>query len=115
MPRPTAAQLSYGSVTVVFSTLAMLLLSRTGSGVGIAVIGTAAMALGLLVAVTVPLPLRTKTRKAAKTATGVRTNPAVPTAASTTSTEDVVIDDVHRARIPAVRAAERVGGHSLRR
>ncbi|WP_406427447.1 hypothetical protein OHA59_17350 [Streptomyces sp. NBC_01589] len=112
MPRPTAAQLSYGSVTVVFSTLAMLLLSRTSSGVGIAVIGTAAMALGLLVAVTVPLPLRTKTRKAAKTATGVRTNPAVPTA---TSTGDVVIDDVHRARIPAVHAPERVGEASLRR
>lgn len=55
MPRPTAAQLSYGSVTVVFSTLAMLLLSRTESGIGIAVIGTAALALGLLVAVTVPL------------------------------------------------------------
>ena len=77
MPRPTAAQLAYGSATVVFSTLAMLLLSRTSSGVGIAVIGTAALALGLLVAVTVPLPLRTKTRKAARTATGVRTNPAV--------------------------------------
>ncbi|MGW3874097.1 hypothetical protein ACWEC4_11225 [Streptomyces sp. NPDC005055] len=117
MPRPTAAQLSYGSVTVVFSTLAMLLLSRTSSGVGIAVIGTAAMALGLLVAVTVPLPLplRTKTRKAAKTATGVRTNPAVPTATSATSTGDVVIDDVHRARIPAVHAPGRVGEHSLRR
>nr|WTB31545.1 hypothetical protein OG781_20475 [Streptomyces sp. NBC_00830] len=115
MPRPTAAQLSYGSVTVVFSTLAMLLLSRTSSGAGIAVIGTAAMALGLLVAVTVPPPLRMKTRKAAKTATRVRTNPAVPTATSATSAEDVVIDDVHRARIPAVHAAERVGEHSLRR
>ncbi|MFF1964292.1 hypothetical protein ACFVW5_11865 [Streptomyces sp. NPDC058232] len=115
MPRPTAAQLSYGSVTVVFSTLAMLLLSRTSSGLGIAVIGTAAMALGLLVAVTVPLPLRTKTQKAARTATGVRTNPAVPTATSATSTEDVVIDDIHRARIPAVHTSERVGEHSLRR
>ena len=46
MPRPTAAQLSYGSVTVVFSTLAMLLMSRTSSGIGVAVIGTAALALG---------------------------------------------------------------------
>ncbi|MDF6042713.1 hypothetical protein LRD69_11190 [Streptomyces sp. JH14] len=111
MPRPTAAQLSYGSVTVVFSTLAMLLLSRTSAGIGIAVIGTAAMALGLLVAVTVPAPLRAKTRKAARTATGVRTNPAVPTATSGASAEEVVVDDVHRTRIPAGR----VGEHSLRR
>ncbi|PWS52977.1 hypothetical protein DLE01_01535, partial [Streptomyces sp. FT05W] len=31
MPRPTAAQYSYGSATVVFSALAMLLLFRTES------------------------------------------------------------------------------------
>ncbi|MFF4269193.1 hypothetical protein [Streptomyces sp. NPDC001536] len=56
MPRPTAAQLAYGSFTVIFSTLAMLLLSQTSSGVGIAVIAVAALALGLLVAMTVPMP-----------------------------------------------------------
>ncbi|MEU2879777.1 hypothetical protein, partial [Streptomyces sp. NPDC007070] len=56
MPRPTAAQLAYGSCTVIMSTLAMLLLSQTSSGVGIAVIALAALALGLLVALTVPLP-----------------------------------------------------------
>lgn len=56
MPRPTAAQLAYGSCTVIFSTLAMLLLSRTSSGTGIAVIVLAALGLGLLVAMTVPLP-----------------------------------------------------------
>ncbi|MFF3646191.1 hypothetical protein [Streptomyces sp. NPDC002564] len=56
MPRPTTAQITYGSVTVVFSTLAMLLLSQTSSGVGIAVIALAALGLGLLVALTVPLP-----------------------------------------------------------
>ncbi|MEU6220204.1 hypothetical protein ABZ845_22210 [Streptomyces sp. NPDC047022] len=56
MPRPNAAQLAYGSCTVIFSTLAMLLLSQTTSGVGIAVIALAALALGLLVAMTVPLP-----------------------------------------------------------
>ncbi|KAB1141907.1 hypothetical protein F7R91_30910 [Streptomyces luteolifulvus] len=56
MPRPTAAQLAYGSCTVIFSTLAMLLLSQTSSGVGIAVIAVSALALGLLVAMTVPLP-----------------------------------------------------------
>ncbi|MFD7693754.1 hypothetical protein [Streptomyces sp. NPDC059805] len=56
MPRPTTAQLAYGSCTVVFSTLAMLLLSQTGSGAGIAIIAFAAMLLGLLVAMTVPVP-----------------------------------------------------------
>ncbi|KAA6221624.1 hypothetical protein CP973_06255 [Streptomyces albofaciens JCM 4342] len=56
MPRPTAAQLAYGSATVVFSTLAMLLLSQTRTGAGIAVIAVAALALGLLVAMTAPGP-----------------------------------------------------------
>ncbi|WP_327359278.1 hypothetical protein [Streptomyces sp. NBC_01304] len=56
MPRPTAAQLAYGSATVVFSTLAMLLLSQTRTGIGVAVITLAALGLGLLVAVTVPMP-----------------------------------------------------------
>ncbi|MDT7842863.1 hypothetical protein [Streptomyces justiciae] len=56
MPRPTAAQLAYGSFTVIFSTLAMLLLSQTSSGLGIAVIAVSALALGLLVAMTVPMP-----------------------------------------------------------
>lgn len=56
MPRPNAAQIAYGSCTVIFSTLAMLLLSQTSSGVGIAVISVAALLLGLLVAMTVPMP-----------------------------------------------------------
>ncbi|MGW1812670.1 hypothetical protein ACWCQM_03675 [Streptomyces sp. NPDC002125] len=61
MPRPTAAQFSFGSATVVFSALAMLLLFRTGSGIGIAAVCTAALVLGLLVATTVPLPSRART------------------------------------------------------
>lgn len=56
MPRPTVAQLAYGSCTVVLSTLALLLLSRTSSVAGIALVAVAALALGLLVAVAVPLP-----------------------------------------------------------
>lgn len=56
MPRPTAAQFAYGTCTVIFSTLAMLLLSRTSSGPGVALIAVAALALGLLVAMTVPQP-----------------------------------------------------------
>ncbi|AWW39351.1 MULTISPECIES: hypothetical protein [Streptomyces] len=61
MPRPTAAQLAYGSLTVIASTFAMLLLSQTTSGAGIAVIAVTALALGLLVAMTVPMPRRTPT------------------------------------------------------
>lgn len=58
MPRPTAAQLAYGSATVIVSTIAMLLLSQTSTGLGVAVISAAALALGLLVALTVPGPRR---------------------------------------------------------
>ncbi|MEW2138976.1 hypothetical protein AB0892_20685 [Streptomyces sp. NPDC005409] len=75
MPRPTAAQLAYGSVTVIVSTIAMLLLSQTSTGLGVAVISAAALALGLLVALTVPAPRRrgrhaagTDARQAAETA-----------------------------------------------
>ncbi|MBC9725546.1 hypothetical protein [Streptomyces sp. TRM68367] len=56
MPRPTVAQIAYGSCTVIFSTLAMLLLSQTTSGPGIALITASALLLGLLVAMTLPLP-----------------------------------------------------------
>ncbi|MFJ8018293.1 hypothetical protein [Streptomyces sp. NPDC096339] len=73
MPRPTAAQLAYGSATVIVSTIAMLLLSQTSTGLGVAVISAAALALGLLVAVTVPAPAR-RGRHAART--GVAAGPA---------------------------------------
>ncbi|GAA2453384.1 hypothetical protein [Streptomyces lavendulocolor] len=62
MPRPTAAQLAYGSATVVFATVAMLLLSGTTTAVGVALIGLAALALGLLVAVTLPVPAAARRR-----------------------------------------------------
>ncbi|WP_055527114.1 hypothetical protein [Streptomyces graminilatus] len=55
-PRPTVAQLVYGSCTVILSTLAMLLLSQTDSGPGVALIALVALVLGLLVALTVPRP-----------------------------------------------------------
>ncbi|MGV9555011.1 hypothetical protein [Streptomyces sp. NPDC003401] len=58
MPRPTAAQLTYGSCTVILSTLAMLLLSQTSSGSLVAVIAVTALALGVLVAMTLPAPRR---------------------------------------------------------
>lgn len=56
MPRPTSAQLVYGSVTVVLSTLAMLLLSGATSGIGMVVIVVSGLALGVLVAVSLAMP-----------------------------------------------------------
>ncbi|MER6030622.1 hypothetical protein [Streptomyces sp. NPDC001851] len=80
MPRPTAAQLVYGSCTVFFSTLAMLLLSQTSSGLGITVIALAALALGLLVAMTVPLPTVRTTGAAAGSAESAPQEQPVSTA-----------------------------------
>ncbi|MEU4270446.1 hypothetical protein [Streptomyces sp. NPDC026092] len=54
MPRPNAAQLAYGSATVVFSTVALLLLSRTTEALGIVVISAAGLLLGVLVATMLP-------------------------------------------------------------
>ncbi len=96
MPRTTAAQLAYGSVTVVTATLAMLLLSQTRTGLGIAVIAVAALGLGLLVAVTVPMPRRTP--------------PAVATAEI--PQERVPLPRAHSGA--EVRVESRVGEHSLR-
>ncbi|MGW0734160.1 hypothetical protein [Streptomyces sp. NPDC002851] len=61
MPRPTVAQLAYGTATVVFATLALLLLARTQSAIGIALVAVAALGLGLLVAVTLPAPRTVRT------------------------------------------------------
>lgn len=111
MPRPTAAQLAYGSVTVVFSTLAMLLLSETSSGIGIAVIGTAALGLGLLVAVTVPLPSRARKAKAATAREAIR----MDSGALTVAAPEEQPHGAARTRIPAARSGRRADEHSLRR
>ncbi|MFJ3765416.1 hypothetical protein ACIPQJ_20925 [Streptomyces sp. NPDC090082] len=54
MQRPNAAQLTYGSATVVLATVALLLLSGTTTTLGIAVICAAGLLLGTFVAVTMP-------------------------------------------------------------
>lgn len=87
MPRPTVAQLTYGSCTVIFSTLAMLLLSQTSSGPGIAVIVVAAVALGVLVAMTVPASKPSRivvARSAASTAASRPQSVTVPVAVPVT-------------------------------
>ncbi|MET8012257.1 hypothetical protein ABZU86_24015 [Streptomyces sp. NPDC005271] len=67
MPRPTPAQLAYGSVTVVFSTLAMLLLSQTRSALEVGIVTVAGLALGLLVAVTVPVSRASRASRPSRT------------------------------------------------
>ena len=89
MPRPTAAQLAYGSFTVIFSTLAMLLLSQTSSGVGIAVIAVAALALGLLVAMTVPVPKQRLVAVARPPITQQTTETPVPATVAAVASEPV--------------------------
>ncbi|MFD8074181.1 hypothetical protein ACFV3E_16215 [Streptomyces sp. NPDC059718] len=93
MPRPTPAQLTYGSATVVLSTLAMLLLSEARSGVAVAVIAAAGLTLGVLVAVTAAIPAGTR-----------RTRRELP----------VAQQPVPRPRVRGV-AESRLGEHSLRR
>ncbi|MFI8435947.1 hypothetical protein ACIGJO_19775 [Streptomyces sp. NPDC079020] len=103
MPRPTAAQFAYGSATVILSSLAILLLSRTESGFGMAFACAAALVLGLLVAMTVPAPKHVKTVRGNRPAEGqdaARTRQAP--------------DDIGTA-IPAAHAGEHAGEHSLRR
>src|ERR1044072_8091883 len=96
MPRPTVAQLAYGSCTVILSTLAMLLLSQTSSGLGIAIIAVSALVLGLLVAWTVPLP------KPAVTSVSAPVAPSAPTVAAVAEHRI----PVERQKVTTVSAAE---------
>ncbi|MFG3102926.1 hypothetical protein ACGFZL_20750 [Streptomyces sp. NPDC048182] len=95
MPRPTAAQYAYGSCTVLLSTLAMLLLSRTSSGPGVAVVAVAALGLGLLVAMTVPQPRARRTRTVAS---GGRLTPAEPPVRARAAASRVPADAGERVR-----------------
>jgi hypothetical protein len=104
LPAPTVVQCAYGGLTVIFSTLAMLLLSQTTSGAWIAVIACAALGLGLLVAMTVPIP------KTARTAAGSRTATVPGPAAVPTPAAGEPYDAV---RVPGPRARSSVGEHSL--
>ncbi|RFU82389.1 hypothetical protein DY218_33360 [Streptomyces triticagri] len=92
MPRPTAAQLAFGSATVVFSTLAMLLLSGATSALGAAVVAVAGLGLGLLVAVTVPARPRAATRTVAPLPVASSVEPAP----RTRRTEGERVSALHR-------------------
>ncbi|MQY13973.1 hypothetical protein SRB5_41330 [Streptomyces sp. RB5] len=54
MPRPSVAQLVYGTITVICSAAAMLLLTQAQARFTVFAICLTALALGLLVAVTAP-------------------------------------------------------------
>ncbi|GAA1526589.1 hypothetical protein GCM10009730_39000 [Streptomyces albidochromogenes] len=112
MPRPTAAQFAYGSATVVFSTIAMLLLSGTATGIGVAVIALAALALGLLVSLTVPTAKAARTVRDANdaAASGTPTEAARPEPAGS----DARVPGPRSVSARSSRAHSAVGGHSLR-
>jgi hypothetical protein len=61
MPRPTRAQLAYGTVTVVCATLVMLLLSGARSLPAVLAVAATALAAGVLV----PLALHRPQQRAA--------------------------------------------------
>lgn len=94
MPRPTHAQVGYGSTTVVLFTLAVILLADVRSAGAVVAVAALGLVLGLLVGAA----LRPGGRRSAAM--------AAPTAPAT----------VPRARLGAsVQGAEaRVGEHSLR-
>ncbi|MFD3786281.1 hypothetical protein [Streptomyces cyaneofuscatus] len=107
MPRPTAAQLVYGSATVICTTLALLLLSGTESGIGVGVAAVTALALGLLVAVRLP-----QSRQTAP----ARTAHPHHTAHASAGTHHALDDLGARERVPAARSSQQANRqHSLRR
>ncbi|MET9951359.1 hypothetical protein ABZ135_07370 [Streptomyces sp. NPDC006339] len=85
MQRPNAAQLAYGSATVVLSTVALLLLSGTTTTLGIAAVCAAGLMLGVLVAVTMPVRARNVKTSVAAGSAGAESNgirvPAAPVGA----------------------------------
>lgn len=110
MPRPTPAQLAYGSATVICATLAMLLLSQARSGPGVTLIAVVALAVGVLVALTAP-PVRTARR--------VRTGPtgraaAVPERTSARATPSRIHARHDAAAAQAARRAAAQRSPSLR-
>lgn len=100
MPRPTIAQVAYGSLTVVLSTIAMLMLSGARSGAAVLGIAAGGLILGLLVAFTVVLQ-------------GRRSSGA-PAAAQAPARAPRPVS-VPRSRVAGGTAEVRVGEHSLRR
>lgn len=114
MPRPTAAQFAYGTATVIFSTLAMLLLSQTRSVVGIASIAVGGLALGLFAAAAVPAP-RPVIRPAGARHTAGTAGAAGPSRHTRTVPAGPLCDRPARQHEARAGAGSRVAQHSGRR
>jgi O-antigen ligase len=100
MPRPTTSQLAYGSLTVVLSTVAALLLTGVRSGAAVVAVAAAGLVLGLAVAAAVSRPAGARRRSASATAPAAAPVPAaVP---------------VPRSRVAGGAEPSPVGQHSLR-
>jgi hypothetical protein len=97
MPRPTRPQVFYGSATVVFSTLTMLLLSEARSTGAVLAVVIAGLTLGMLVAVMADTPLSAQARSRA----GQRRSQVPATTA------------VPRAHVPAATPVSEPREHSL--
>jgi hypothetical protein len=107
MPRPTNAQVAYGSLTVVLSTLVLLLLTDARSGAGVTAVAAGGLVLGLLVAAGVAA----RSSKTAAQAAMARTS-AVRTSAALNS---MAVAPRARLRVRGGAAEQRMGEHSLRR
>ncbi|SEN60248.1 hypothetical protein [Actinacidiphila rubida] len=108
MPRPTIAQVAYGSLTVVLTTVALLLATDARSGAAVAGLAAAGLLAGLLMATA--LAPRGRRAGAAAAATA-----HVPAADPTAGREPVAAGmSVPRARV-SPSAERRVTAHSLRR
>jgi hypothetical protein len=101
MPRPATAQVAYGSVTVVLSTLALLLLSGARSGAAVVAVAIGGLALGLLTVSALVL----RDRRVSAVAADAGVSAGVPTASL----------PVPRARVVGGASGTRVSEHSLRR
>jgi hypothetical protein len=101
MPRPTNAQVAYGSLTVVLFTIAMLLLTHARSTAAVAAVAAGGLVCGLLV---VAAGAAAQSRRAAAPAATARSSAAPLTS----------LAPLPRARVRA-GAERRVGEHSLRR
>lgn len=97
MSRPTAAQLAYGSATVVCSTVALLLLFPTASGPWVALVGVAALLLGLFVTLAAPV------RRARAVSASTGRAPAPTPASAPTPALDTALDSARTGGQPSLR------------
>ncbi|MDX6353992.1 MAG: hypothetical protein QOF98_895 [Streptomyces sp.] len=114
MPRPTTAQVAYGSLTVVLSTFAILLLTDADSGTGVVAVAAAGLVLGLVVAAVLAAPRRGSSPGPALAASAHGASSSV-SAGSSASVPTATHGPVPRSRLRGGAVEPRVSEHSLRR